>query len=173
MRQRSTGMTNRPQGRTDTSPVFTTFLESDMSMSMSIMAPTNSALSSTAYASSDDKYPERVKSHSWFFHLYSMTLSLALRRRNLPRLVGLIGAALLLRWFFFTPSSNTGPISLATSHQIKGHNIIERATRPDKSLNVQRHSFLQARMGRDDREGILGDVIQNGIRDYWERFQLP
>lgn len=57
MRQRSTGMTNRPQGRTDTSPVFTTFLESNMSISMSIMAPTNSALSSTAYASSDDKYP--------------------------------------------------------------------------------------------------------------------
>ncbi|KAF5378084.1 hypothetical protein D9615_007621 [Tricholomella constricta] len=96
-------------------------------------------------------------------------MSLSIRRRSLSRLFAIAAFAFLLRLVFF-PSA--GPIT-PTGHQIKEHNFIERATRPDKSLNVQRHQFLQARMGRDEREGILGQVIQNGVWDYWERFQLP
>ncbi|GLB42772.1 putative cryptococcal mannosyltransferase 1 [Lyophyllum shimeji] len=101
-------------------------------------------------------------------------MALSLRRRSLSRLLILAVVAFVVRLLFF---SSTPPNNLAaaptTSHQIKAHNFIERATRPDKSLNVQRHKFLQARVGRDEREGILGEVIQNGVRDYWERFQLP
>ncbi|KAF8887026.1 capsular associated protein [Gymnopilus junonius] len=64
-------------------------------------------------------------------------------------------------------------VKLSNSHQIQGHNFIERATRSDKSLNVQRHPFLQSRMGRDEKEDIFSNLIRNGVRDYWERFQLP
>ncbi|KAF8634322.1 hypothetical protein AX15_000983 [Amanita polypyramis BW_CC] len=28
-------------------------------------------------------------------------------------------------------------------------------------------------MGRDDRDELMGDVIHNGVNDYWERFQKP
>ncbi|KAF8063517.1 glycosyltransferase family 69 protein [Lyophyllum atratum] len=101
-------------------------------------------------------------------------MPLSIRRRSLSRLLLLAATALLGRLVFFPSTSSTGhPPTPTTSHEIQEHNFIERATRPDKSLNVQRHKFLQARMGRDDREGILGEVIQNGVSDYWERFQLP
>ncbi|KAF7361216.1 Glycosyltransferase family 69 protein [Mycena sanguinolenta] len=59
------------------------------------------------------------------------------------------------------------------SKEIKEHNFIERATRPDKSLNVQKHPFLQSRLGRDERDELMGTEIRNGEQDYWERFQMP
>ncbi|RDB24274.1 hypothetical protein Hypma_008551 [Hypsizygus marmoreus] len=97
-----------------------------------------------------------------------------LRRRSLSRLLFIVTSLFFIRLFFFSSSSSTTSETIQSSaYQIKEHNFIERATRPDKSLNVQRHKFLQARMGRDDREGVLGQIIQNGVRDYWERFQLP
>ena len=91
------------------------------------------------------------------------------RRRTLSRLFLFCVAALFVKVFFFPPP----PPSRLHSHQIQGHNFIERATRSDKSLNVQRHPFLQARMGRDEREDIFSNLINNGVHDYWERFQLP
>ncbi|KAG6901179.1 hypothetical protein C0995_015736 [Termitomyces sp. Mi166 len=89
---------------------------------------------------------------------------LFLRRRSLSRLLAVIAFAFLTRYLFSSSES--------TSYQqeIKKHNIIERATRPDKSLNVQKHRFLQARMGRDDRDDLLREVILNGVQDWWERF---
>lgn len=102
---------------------------------------------------------------------------ISLRKKTLYRLAFAASAFLLIRTLFF-PSSESGPSSrsFATSthsNQIEEHNFIERATRPDKSLNVQKHKFLQARIGRDSRLEVLGDVIRNGINDYWDRFQLP
>jgi hypothetical protein len=96
------------------------------------------------------------------------------RRRNLSRLLFLFTFAFFVRLILF-PSQSTGSGSTHSSsdHQIKRHNFIERATRPDKSLNIQKHKFLQARMGRDEREGLLGQIILNGIEDYWLRFQEP
>ena len=98
-------------------------------------------------------------------------MPLTFRRRNFSRLLFLFAFAFLARLIFF-PSSLSKP-SLSPDHEIKKHSFFERATRPDKSLNIQKHKFLQARMGRDEREGILGKTIQNGIDDYWERFQEP
>ncbi|KAF8882250.1 cryptococcal mannosyltransferase 1-domain-containing protein [Infundibulicybe gibba] len=89
-------------------------------------------------------------------------------RRRLPRLLFFTTIGFTLYYIFFS-----GPSTPTRSHQIKEHNFIERATRPDKSLNVQKHRFLQARIGRDERDEVLGDVIRNGVDDYWERFQLP
>ena len=91
----------------------------------------------------------------------------SLRRRSLSRFLLLVAAIVSVKLFLF-PSSAPPP-----EHQIKRHNFIERATRPDKSLNVQKHRFLQARMGRDERAELMGDVIRNGVDDYWERFQKP
>lgn len=91
------------------------------------------------------------------------------RRRTLSRLLLFCVVSFFVKVFFFPPP----PPPRVHSHQIKGHNFIERATRSDKSLNVQRHPFLQARMGRDEKEDIFSNLIRNGVRDYWERFQLP
>jgi hypothetical protein len=110
-----------------------------------------------------------TKDASSLFVLASMTLSF--RRRNLSRLLFLFTFVFFLRLLFFpsqSPSTHASP-----THQIKKHNFIERATRPDKSLNIHKHKFLQARMGRDEREGILGQSILNGVNDYWQRFQEP
>ncbi|KAJ7283595.1 glycosyltransferase family 69 protein [Mycena rebaudengoi] len=98
-------------------------------------------------------------------------LSLALRRRSLSRIVFFACCAFIVRWLFFSPPSSSAAAYAA--HQIREQNFIERATRPDKSLNVQKHKFLQARMGRDERDELMGDVIRNGVQDYWERFQMP
>lgn len=98
------------------------------------------------------------------------TMAITLRRRTLSRLL-LVGALVVLAKLFLFTSGSTSKKS--TSHQIQRHNFIERATRPDKSLNVQRHPFLQSRMGRDERPDIFSDLIFNGVMDYWERFQLP
>ncbi|KAG5351411.1 hypothetical protein C0989_006553 [Termitomyces sp. Mn162] len=91
---------------------------------------------------------------------------LSFRRRSLSRLLTIVASAFLIRYLFFSPASK--PISY--EQEIKEHNIIERATRPDKSLNVQKHKFLQARMGRDERDDLLGQVILNGVQDWWDRF---
>ncbi|KAF5331880.1 hypothetical protein D9611_008839 [Ephemerocybe angulata] len=104
----------------------------------------------------------------------------SIRRRSFSRL-SIILASFLLLYIFFYPSSsnNNDPHSPQSSlrrkdaHQIKEHNFIERATRPDKTLNVQKHPFLQARMGRDERDDAYNELIYNGVQDYWERFQLP
>lgn len=91
------------------------------------------------------------------------------RRRTLSRLIFITFFGLFLRWLLSPPPTH----SKSQSHQIVEHNFIERATRPDKSLNVQRHPFLQSRMGRDERDDMFSALVQDGARDYWERFQLP
>ena|ERR1700761_3217299 len=96
-----------------------------------------------------------------------------LRRRSLSRVFFIAACAFVVRWLFFSSPSSSALEAGAATHHIKEHNFIERATRPDKSLNVQRHPFLQARMGRDERDELMGEVIRNGADDYWERFQLP
>jgi len=95
----------------------------------------------------------------------------AFRRLNGPlRIAALLGLGLLVRLIFF---SSSAPSKSSQSHQIKEHNFIERATRPDKSLNVHKHPFLQARVGRDEREDIFNGLVYEGIMDYWTRLQLP
>ena len=95
----------------------------------------------------------------------------AFRRRTLVRFFLLATVSLIVRFTFF-PSQHP-EVSKSQSNQIQGHNFIERATRTDKSLNVQRHPFLQARMGRDEKEDIFSNLVHTGVRDYWERFQRP
>lgn len=104
-------------------------------------------------------------------------MALSLRRRSLSRLLWILGLGVFLRFAFFSSSSSssssTSSFYNSDSHEIQEHNVLERVTRPDKTLNVQKHKFLQVRMGRDDREDLLDEVIKNGVTDYWERFQKP
>jgi hypothetical protein len=102
---------------------------------------------------------------------------ISFRRRSLSRLF-FVTIALFFIYIFFFPSSSSSSVGTRggkslVDHRIKEHNFIERATRPDKSLNVQRHPFLQARMGRDERDDMFTELIYNGMQDYWERFQQP
>jgi spore coat protein CotH len=87
-----------------------------------------------------------------------------LRRRTLGRIAIITVSIVLLRQLI-------GPRS--AKHEIQKHNVLERVTRPDKMLDVNRHDFLQVRMGRDEHDGMLSDMVQDGVQDYWERFQFP
>ncbi|KAF8648885.1 hypothetical protein AX16_006160 [Volvariella volvacea WC 439] len=98
----------------------------------------------------------------------------ALRRRSTYKFIVIIGIGLSIYLLFFSSSFSISTQSSSTSpYEIRQHNFIERATRLDKSLNVQKHRFLQARIGRDERGDIFMSLIRNGVRDYWERFQMP
>ncbi|KZS95223.1 hypothetical protein SISNIDRAFT_452572 [Sistotremastrum niveocremeum HHB9708] len=90
----------------------------------------------------------------------------SLRRRNLTRL-SFLGAVLVSIYLIFAPSR-------ASRDEIKQHGVFERITRGiDKTLDPQRNSFLQSRVGRDESYDLLKGVINDGVTDYWERFQKP
>ena len=86
------------------------------------------------------------------------------RRRWLVRAFFTLTGILILRSLFFSNSP---------SHEIQEHNVLERVTRVEKTLDAQRHPFLQARLGRDERDDLFGGWVRNGMRDYWTRFQKP
>lgn len=43
----------------------------------------------------------------------------------------------------------------------------------DKHLDAHKFPFLQARFGRDNRPDLFDDEIEDGILDFWTRFQKP
>jgi hypothetical protein len=108
-----------------------------------------------------------------FFLQRRLEMAIAIRRRNITRLLLILLLAFSARLFFSTSSlPAASPLYTPESGEIREHNVLERV-RPDKTLNVQKHKFLQVRMGRDERKDILGDVVRDGVLDYWERFQKP
>lgn len=94
------------------------------------------------------------------------SITFSLRRRTWYRLGLVVVLVYLLRVLFFSPKSSR-------QKEIKHHNVLELVTRPDKVLDVHKHDFLQARLGRDERPDIFGEVVRNGVLDFWNRFQLP
>lgn len=95
-----------------------------------------------------------------------MAVAFPFRRRSLGRLVLFIVIGFTIRYTFWSAPANRV--------EIREHNVLERVvTRSDKTLDVQRHPFLQARLGREDRDDLLSNVIKDGVTDYWERFQKP
>jgi hypothetical protein len=103
----------------------------------------------------------------------SHAMPISLRRRSLTRILFALAVCFFLRLVFFSSSSPPTSSFPLDTLEIKEQNIVDRVTRSDKTLNVQKHKFLQVRMGRDDRDDLLVDVISNGVMDYWERFQKP
>lgn len=78
-------------------------------------------------------------------------------------------AILLLRWLFFSPAHEDSK----TTHEIREHGVLDFVQIGGSVLDVQRHRFLQARMGRDERPDILDSYVYSGLEDYWDRFQKP
>ena len=96
-------------------------------------------------------------------------MALGFRRRNLTRLFILISAVVLIRLGTSSKSSS----SRETSHEIKSHGVLDFVHGSESALDARRHSFLQSRVGRDEREDLMSDIVRNGVDDYWERFQKP
>jgi hypothetical protein len=96
-------------------------------------------------------------------------MALGFRRRNFTRIVILISAALIIR--FATSSTSSSPRT--TSHEIQGHGVLDFVHGSENVLDARRHPFLQSRVGRDEREDLMSDIVRNGVDDYWERFQKP
>lgn len=91
------------------------------------------------------------------------------RRRNLTRVFFLVSAAVLIHF-----ATKSGPSSSDTNlHEIQSHGVLDFVHGSESVLDTRRYSFLQSRFGRDDREGLMGDIVRNGVDDYWERFQKP
>ena len=96
-------------------------------------------------------------------------MAFGFRRRNLTRIFILISAAILIRL-----ATSSGPSSSGTKlHEIQGHGVLDFVHGSESVLDTRRYDFLQSRFGRDEREGIMGDIVRNGVDDYWERFQKP
>lgn len=94
-------------------------------------------------------------------------MAITLRRRTLQRIFFFGVFVVFLR--LVLPRSNPEEV-----HEIKEHGVLERVVPfSGSSLDVKRHKWLQARMGRDERPDILDTYVFNGIRDYWDRFQKP
>jgi hypothetical protein len=97
-------------------------------------------------------------------------MALFIRKRNLTRLAGIALVLILLRLFTSSSSSReTG----SEVHEIRQHGVLDFVALGGSALDVQRHKFLQARIGRDERPDILDDWIHDGMWDYWDRFQQP
>ncbi|KAF9221050.1 glycosyltransferase family 69 protein [Gyrodon lividus] len=96
-------------------------------------------------------------------------MALVPRRNSLAKLFAALG--LLLTVHLLLSSSPEAAPSSTSEYQ--GYNVLQRVTGLDKTLNVQKHKFMQRRMGRDARPDIFDDLIAGGVRDYWARFQVP
>lgn len=92
-----------------------------------------------------------------------------IRRRNLTRVVLALGFALVVRFFVVSSTPSYSP----NDHEIQGSNMLDLVSRPDNVLDVRRYKFLQSRVGRDEKPDLLGDIVTNGVKDFWERFQKP
>lgn len=76
-----------------------------------------------------------------------------LRKRNLGRLFLIAASVLVVKAIFFPRRHE---------QEIKHHNVLERVTHADKTLDVQRHDFLQRRMGGGLRKDMFDDLIHDG-----------
>ncbi|KAL4244550.1 Glycosyltransferase family 69 protein [Abortiporus biennis] len=97
-------------------------------------------------------------------------MAIALRRRTLLRLIFLGGLVFLVRSFF---SSSSSASSVTDPTEIQKQGVLDLVKRGEKALDARKYKFLQARLGRDDREDLFSDVIKDGYMDYWDRFQKP
>ena len=96
-------------------------------------------------------------------------MALGFRRRNLTRIVIFIAAAILIRLATSSKSSS----SRTKTQEIQGHGVLDFVHSPEYALDARRHPFMQSRVGRDEREDLMSDIVRNGVEDYWERFQKP
>jgi hypothetical protein len=102
-------------------------------------------------------------------HSRTVEMALGFRRRNLTRIFIFISAAILIRLATSSKSSS----SRTKTHEIQGHGVLDFVHGSEYALDARRHAFLQSRVGRDEREDLMSDIVRNGVDDYWEGFQKP
>ncbi|KAH9942606.1 cryptococcal mannosyltransferase 1-domain-containing protein [Amylocystis lapponica] len=98
-----------------------------------------------------------------------------IRRRSIIRVLLLVAAALLVRLLVASPypASSVSSLYSSDSQEIQKQNVLDLVTGSDKQLDARKYKFLQARMGRDERQDVFSGMIRDGVLDYWERFQKP
>ncbi|EJD00581.1 uncharacterized protein FOMMEDRAFT_127244 [Fomitiporia mediterranea MF3/22] len=92
-------------------------------------------------------------------------MAIILRRRNLTRIFWIASLAVLARLLFFSPAKSVSP-------EIRRQGVLDLVARSDR-LDVQKYDFLQVRIGRDERPDLFSDFIQDGLEDFWKRFEKP
>ena len=103
-------------------------------------------------------------------------MALAVRRRTLVRVALLAAAAVLLRLLLASSSpaaSAVSPFYAADPQEIQKQGVLDLVTRGEKALDARKHTFLQVRMGRDERPDVFKESVEDGAMDFWERFQKP
>lgn len=96
---------------------------------------------------------------------------LTLRRRSLTRVFWVVALAILVRLLFFS-DSRTRP-NHVQAPEIRRQGVLDLVGARNDRLDVQKHDFLQVRIGRDEREDLFTEVIRDGVDDFWDRFQKP
>ncbi|EIN04474.1 glycosyltransferase family 69 protein [Punctularia strigosozonata HHB-11173 SS5] len=105
-------------------------------------------------------------------------MALSFRRRSLTRVAYIVGLAIVARLLvIYTSSSSSGQDDL----EIREQNYLDKIrvagvgglTGAGGALDVQRHKFLQVRLGRDEREDMLDKEVRDGYLDFWQRYEMP
>ena len=101
-------------------------------------------------------------------------MAIALRRRSLIRILLLLGGVVIFK-ILISQSSTTSVSSLYASdpQQIQKQGVLDLVTRGEKVLDARKHKFLQVRVGRDERPDLFSETIDDGIQDFWDRYQKP
>lgn len=92
-------------------------------------------------------------------------MAIVVRRRNVTRVFWVVTLAILARLLFFSSSKTESP-------EIRRQGVLDLVARSDK-LDVQKYDFLQVRIGRDERPDLFSNIIQDGLDDFWQRFEKP
>ncbi|KAI0739560.1 cryptococcal mannosyltransferase 1-domain-containing protein [Daedaleopsis nitida] len=104
-------------------------------------------------------------------------MAFVIRRRTLVRVVLFGSFAFLCKVLFLGSPSDAPSVTSfyapVDPKEIRKQNVLDLVRRSDKQLDARQHEFLQVRMGRDERPDLFGDIINDGVDDYWERFQKP
>lgn len=101
-------------------------------------------------------------------------MAFAVRRRTLFRFLILVTLVLFVRLLLLsnTASKVTASFYHSDPQEIQKQGVLDLVTR-EKTLDARKHKFLQVRMGRDDRDDLFSGIINDGLQDYWNRFQTP
>lgn len=99
-----------------------------------------------------------------------MTMAISVRRRSLGRVFFAFLLIFFVRVLFFSTPSVPTLARQAKDVEIQEQGLFEGI---GTNFDVQSHSWLQSRMGRDERQDIFSGVVRDGVDDYWERWQVP
>lgn len=93
-------------------------------------------------------------------------MPIIIRRRSLTRVFWIACLLVLVKLLFFSSSKSEQP-------EIRRQGVLDLVAGSDKLLDVQKHDFLQVRMGRDERPDFFSDVVRDGVDDFWYHFEKP